>query len=497
MKNRGILLLTVLMILSLGGIIVIQYRWISNAVAEKQKLIDSQVYHVIDDLEQALTDHRAMTFIGDSTHHHMSIQSEIIADDFNFTQILHEGVQLHDNDLAMEIQVVSSDSGFAQTNHQQHIIKRNIVTDKDSITLIHLEEGLGQIESVMQRMKIEFFSDLDSRLDSTNIDRILNEFLIAAGLEKSKSWGIWDSHKERYFIQPSLNQKSNYNIPLFTSDIRHPGRYNLHLTLHNNQLIWSEIWPMIILSALFVLVILAAFLASVRLTLRHKKISAIKSDFINNMTHEFKTPLASISLAADSLIHPGMNPDQDSLKKYVGIIQSEKNKLNLQVERILEVAALQKGVITIETSPASVKSTLDKALGHFSLLIEQNQLSLTVEDFEDFNACFNEFHLENVLINIIDNGIKYSKELPEIKIQVNEQNQTITISDKGIGMTQQQLRHVFDDFYRAETGNIHNTKGFGLGLSYSKRVMMLMKGDLFLTSEYGKGTQAQIKLLVL
>lgn len=490
------------MSIALIGIVIIQYRWIDNAVSEKQKLIDNNVYQAVDKVEQQLNDYRAMSFVMDTIQDETSMQVMAFGSDLDslvteniFTQ---EG---SDSTVKMEIQVMTADqieNWEEETTEGGHFIHRkfeqHIEGDLDSISMVEIQEGLGHIESVINRIKLEVHSDTDFRLDSMHVEALLSDELEASGLGTIQDWGIWDNLEARYVVQPNLPHGIPYDIPLFTSDVLNPGRYDLRLRLDESDLIWSEIWPMILMSILFILIISVVFAFTVRLVVKHKRISAIKSDFINNMTHEFKTPLASISLAADSLLHPNNELNKENVEKYVEIIKQEKNKLNNHVERILEVAALSKGSLEISIDRVNADEVLQKALDKFQMQVEKGLVVINKPKTSGLTVQANPFHLENVLVNLIENGIKYSDDSAELVVDIDSNSSSITVQDKGIGMDQKQLSKVFDNFYRAESGNLHSTKGFGLGLSYCKLVIEKMGGEILLQSKPGEGTTATIKL---
>lgn len=494
MQRRTIPILILLMSISMVGIIAIQYRWINNAIAEKQELIDNNLYQAVTDVEQQLTDHRAINFLGDSLLHEIGV-----VDLMNLGGALPNmeiSDEFADSTIKMEIQVMSSDDAHhweGDDHTVTHQYERKIETDNDSLSYVFIQEELGHISSIINRIKLEVQEDGgDHRLDSAHVERLLAEEISTKGLGDLKTWGIWDNHKETFVVQPSENEQE-YSIPLFTTDVLNPGRYDLRISLNKSNIIWKEIWPMILLSLVFILIISTVFAYSIKLVIKHKKISQIKSDFINNMTHEFKTPLASISLAADSLLHPNTEINQEVLQKYVAIIQAEKNKLNSHVERILEVAALNKDAVEIKLEQVNVGTILQKAINNFQLQIEQNMLSIDSESVDDMLVTANAFHLENVLVNLIDNSIKYSDDPAEVSIKVDRLNNSISVSDKGIGMNTRQLEKVFDNFYRAQSGDLHATKGFGLGLSYCKLVVDQMGGEISLDSKPDQGTSATIK----
>ncbi|UKN03242.1 HAMP domain-containing histidine kinase [Paracrocinitomix mangrovi] len=494
MQKRIIPILILLMCLALAGIVYVQYRWIDKAVTEKQALIDNNVYQAVNNIEQQLTDYRAMAFIGDTIFNdigspfiHSSAGSEM-------EQIIYRSQS--DTAVNIEVKVMSSsDSDKWDKDEQvfQHRFESHFISEDDSLELEGIEEGLVQVESLLSRIKLEFLSEHDVRLDSAHVQELLIEEFELKGLGEVNNWGIWDNEKAEYVIYPKNAHTTDYDIPMFTTDVLEPGRYDLQITLNKSDLIWKEIWPMILLSILFIAIITIVFAYSIRLVIKHKKISQIKSDFINNMTHEFKTPLASISLAADSLIHPNTELTKENLEKYVAIIQSEKHKLNNQVERILEVAALSKDALDIPLELVNIMDIMTKAIKQFDLQIEGNKVEIDTSKLTDFTVKANAFHLEKVFVNLIENAIKYSEGKAKIAIISDPKNLSVSISDQGIGMDQKQLSKVFDNFYRAQTGDLHNTKGFGLGLSYAKLVIEKMGGTIELSSKVGSGTKASLK----
>jgi len=486
------------MSIALIGILVIQYKWIDTTITEKKKLIDNNVMLAVSNVEQQLNDHRAMTFISGSDINDFNFES--ISTDVD-TIIRHQEFQ-NDSSANVEIKVMSSFHSSSDSGETHEMIVQNnsnqiIQIDSDSLNLTSWVDEIGQIESLVNRMKIEIHSGEDDlRLDSARVRNLLEKELAANELGKILDWAIYDKEEETFVVYQQKKVKLEYNIPLFTTDVVNPGRYELRLNLNKSDLVLKEIWGMILLSFIFILIITIVFAYSIKLVIKHKKISQIKSDFINNMTHEFKTPLASISLAADSLLHPNTNINRESLEKYVGIIQDEKTKLNSHVERILEVASLNKDSLDISINEVDTTLTIESALAKLKLMIDKHQSNITTNLSAKSLTRANVFHLENVFINLIENGIKYSNEPANISISSIEKQDEVHLifEDEGIGMDSKQLSKVFDNFYRAQTGNVHDTKGFGLGLSYSKLVIEKMGGSIQLESNLGKGTKVTVKL---
>lgn len=255
--------------------------------------------------------------------------------------------------------------------------------------------------------------------------------------------------------------------------------------------VWeSMIWP-IMGGVLFTLIIITAFGLTVHALLRQKKLSEIKTDFINNMTHEFKTPLATISLAVDALRNQKVLAQPEKMDYFSGIIKEENKRMNKHVETILQAALLDKQELKLDMNKVHAHAMIESALNNYQLQINdrQGKVELLFEAKDD-EIIADENHFTNLLSNLIDNAIKYSKENLLIKIFTSNHGKflQIKIQDNGIGMNKETVKRVFEKFYRAHTGNIHNVKGFGLGMSYVKTVIDVHKGRIKVDSTLGKGS---------
>ncbi len=248
---------------------------------------------------------------------------------------------------------------------------------------------------------------------------------------------------------------------------------------------------------LFILIVLAAFFITVRSLFTQKKLNEIKRDFINNMTHELKTPLATISLAVDALKSPKVQGDAKSVDYFSTIIKEENVRMNKHVEVILQSAHLEKKEYQLNKTEVDVHDLIFGVLDSFKLQLDAKPSSINTK-FEAIPSVIeaDEEHILHVFSNLIDNAIKYSKDTIELSIatRVVGTKMEIQIKDAGIGMSQDTVKRIFEKFYRAHTGNVHNVKGFGLGMSYVKWVIDIHKGKIQVQSEEGKGTTITISL---
>lgn len=262
--------------------------------------------------------------------------------------------------------------------------------------------------------------------------------------------------------------------------------------------IMRQMASMIIASILFTIIIISAFALTIRTMLRQKNISEIKSDFINNMTHELKTPLATISLAVDALNNEKVIHDTDKIRYYSGMIKEENKRMHKQVETILQAAKLEKQEdLNLNIHTLDAHAAIDKVAKNLSLQIQEKHGELHLNLMADKSMVdVDEMHFSNIIFNLLDNAIKYSKDAPIIHIttQVNNGMLAIKIKDNGIGMNRETASRAFEKFYRAHTGNLHNVKGFGLGLSYVKTMVEAQNGYIKLESVLGKGSTFTVNM---
>lgn len=263
------------------------------------------------------------------------------------------------------------------------------------------------------------------------------------------------------------------------------------------QFILAEMGLLFISSIVLILTVLVLFWRTTLSLLKEKKISEQTTDFLNNMTHEFKTPLTNIALAGKMLQKDSTLQQEEKIKHYTGIILEENEKLKFQTEQVLSMAALERSETPLHKTELDFHELLQKALKLAHLQIENKQGHLQVNlNAENFIIFGDKTHLTNVLSNLIDNAIKYSKEKPDLLIETSNigQNLVFSIADKGIGIEKIYHDQVFDKFFRVPTGDVHDVKGFGLGLAYTKKIITLHNGLIELQSEKGKGTTFKIIL---
>ncbi len=286
-----------------------------------------------------------------------------------------------------------------------------------------------------------------------------------------------------------------YNKPL--EEVAGKDEVELKLIFPDKrQYIMAEMGTLFITSVILILVVMVLFWRTVLSLMKEKKISEHTTDFLNNMTHEFKTPLTNIALAG-KMINKDSAVNEEKIKYYSGIILDENEKLRLQVEQVLSMTALERGEIPLRKEEVDVHRLIHDSVKYIAIQIENKQGSIKLNlDAHEHVIMGDKSHLTNALCNLVDNAIKYSKTKPELSIQTfnSGQDLIIVISDKGIGIEKEYHKKVFDKFFRVPTGDVHDVKGFGLGLAYIKKIVELHEGSIELQSEKDKGTTFTIRI---
>ncbi len=366
--------------------------------------------------------------------------------------------------------------------------KANIVLARTTETLLADKETCKNIDTGKQEdHTIDSLFRYYMNYYNLHIDYSFEVVRARASVIKGSSRFINDSvPKQVACYQNSLEEMSGKN------------GWKLKLVIpEKNRFLLAEMSIPFISSVILILVVLILFWRTTRSLQLEKEIYEHTTDFLNNMTHEFKTPLTNIALAGKMIIKDSSGRQEDKIKHYSEIILEENDKLKMQVEQVLSMTALERGEIPVQKKPLDFHALIHSAIKSISIQLENQQENLKLNLSADkFMILGDKTHLTNALCNLIDNAIKYSISTPELFIQtLNTDGQLlIKISDKGIGIETGYQKKIFDKFFRVPTGDVHNVKGFGLGLAYVKKIIDLHAGSIVLESEKGKGTTFTIAL---
>ena len=341
-----------------------------------------------------------------------------------------------------------------------------------------------------------FIVMVNSEIDASLLEFLLRNEFEKRGIIADFEYGIFDCSSERMVygnyvpLKTSKEKITGKNLPKWSNQGYYFGVQFPNRAAHviNQMGIWS-------FSSIVLLLVITFFAYTLFVILKQKRLSEIQKDFINNMTHEFKTPIATISVSAEVLKDPGIVHQPERLKNYAGIIEKENLRLKQQVERVLQMARLDKEDLGLKKETVDVHQLIQDSIRHYTMALQERSGVLNSEfSATQVQVQGDKFHLTSVFNNLIDNAIKYCREIPQITIRTMNKNHgcVIEVSDNGIGISQENQRRVFQKFYRVPTGNVHDVKGFGLGLSYAKTIVEAHGGSISLQSELGKGFSFQI-----
>lgn len=384
-----------------------------------------------------------------------------------------------------------------QFSHRVNLALTDVAEKVNNISL----DSSIIVDPVSQLGANHYIVDINEPVNLAIIEAYLTQSFMESDVETDFEYGVYDCVADTLIIGDYMkldsafaakpNRSSTY--PEFISEQSYFGVYfpRIEASIFSQISFW-------IFSSLILAIVIIFFSYTTFIILRQRKMSEITRDFINNMTHEFKTPISTIALSSEVILKVNNGDNSDRINKYAHIIQSENRRLQKQVEKVLQVATLEKEDLTLHKESVDIHEIIRKALGSIHLALDEKQGVVKTElKAIPFQLKADRVHLTNIIYNLIDNAIKYSgKTDPNILIETGNYNQGIVISikDSGIGINPADLKHIFKKFYRVSTGNRHDVKGFGLGLSYVKMMVDKHRGQVSVTSEQGKGTEIKIQL---
>lgn len=359
---------------------------------------------------------------------------------------------------------------------------------------------ISHIQQTVRDLR-EFTRTLGERVSADAVDSVLRREFAHRNLPTEYVFGIVDGQSSRMVItrdgKPADVQGSDYRTVLFPGDIVQKNHTLFVSFPSKREYLMNKNASILGSSAVFMAIIVGSFGWTMRNLNRHKKISEMKSDFISNMTHELKTPIATIELAADALRDPVVSASTDRVQRFLGVIREENHRLRSQVERVLQAAKMERGELVLNVSDIDMHEVIEEAVDAIGLQLESRGGSVDVDlraSITDVSA--DEMHMRNVLLNLLDNAIKYSTDAPRITVRSTNAGShlRVDVTDAGIGISRDNQKRVFERLFRVPTGNVHNVKGFGLGLSYVQSIVEAHGGHVSVESELGKGSTFTIIL---
>lgn len=518
MNKKLFTLLVILMSLSLIGIIFVQAYFINNSLETKEGQFSFNVKKALNYTTTQLADYEYKKYV--------KALNKIISDgrDPDTTAIRNITVYKQDNTTN---QIIVYNTGILEENFKvPSLIDLNI----DSLDLSNFkgktttkiydnnffagdmvtsnEQSFEKVLNMDKLQKATFETQYKSEIKNTPIHQRVTSLDIQNLLSKKLKEDNIDIDFEFAIFHDNIGtkiQSKNFDqslipllgVPIFLDD-NDESDFMLFINFpERKKFIISSIIVVTLLAMLFTLIIIIAYTSALYQLIKQRKISQMKSAFINNMTHEFKTPIATINLALDAIRNPKIISDKEKVLRYLQIIKEENKRMNAQVENVLRISQLQKKQLNISKDRHKLHDLIEDAITHVELIVEDRKGYIKTH----FNAVkssvlANQTYFTNVIVNVLDNAVKYSNEAPQIDVYTENvgNNILLSIKDHGKGMNKAVQKRIFEEFYREYTGNVHNVKGHGLGLSNVKRIVDNHQGMVSVESVKGKGSTFIIKL---
>ncbi|MCB0395968.1 MAG: HAMP domain-containing histidine kinase [Flavobacteriales bacterium] len=528
MNKNVIRLIIALITMALIGLVGIQMYWIHSAIVVKNHRFEQSVTEamnqVVNNLDKARMAKRLEAKLAHSDRRVWHLKLDSIRQALeNSADMISKRMEEHPDSFVIhtpsDIRIEWSGDGVDTmvrefgTDMQFSGKRLNNINDLAVIgrewfqNMELFQEGVFSEEGLMSDLFDEFYqavSPTDEPLipDGLTLDSVVTAELKNKGIDAPFDLGVYDRPSKSFVVvNDGASQekllKSRFKVNLNRNDFfRKPEFLILHFPQRSYYLL-KNMRMIMLTSVVLILVLIFSFYYTISTIFRQKKLSDIKNDFINNMTHEFKTPISTISLACEALSDPQMNPGERTRAHYVNIIHDENKRLGVLAENILRTAILDKGELKLKRSDTSIHSLIEEAIRNTTVMLERKQGKIVSHlDAGRDMLSVDRVHVINVIYNLLDNAIKYTENEPEIHILTRNTSEglVITVKDNGIGISKEAQKKVFDKLYRVPTGNIHNVKGFGLGLSYVKTIVEMHGGNVSVDSQIGKGSSFEIFL---
>jgi len=517
MNKRVFALLILLMSLSLIGIIFVQGYWIQNTVENNREQFSFNAKQILISVSNKI-EYREF----EELYYPLQEILDSIKEPDNkiIQQLLEIGFDkgsfpFADGVLEEDYKLFSSFVDFnMDTVKLKNILNRKaeIIDDqKQSNRIKHRSKSkLDRLSTLtdLQRKDYEIVIDqlanfipIHRRVKKEEIQKLLKKELAERDMKVDFEYAIYSNSLTTRVRSDDFSEDGNdgntFGVPLFVNEDG-SSLYQLYVNFTGkNRYILSTIKGMTILSIIFTLVIVVAYSSALSQLLQQRQISQIKTDFINNMTHELKTPIATINLALDAIKNPKIADNQEKVKRYMTMIREENKRMLTQVENVLRISQLEKNELNIKKEELELHDVIEDAITHVSLIVENREGYIKTHlGALQSSVLANDSHMTNVVVNVLDNAIKYSEGAPKIDVYTENLKNSIVlkIRDQGVGMGKVAQKKIFEKFFREHTGDLHNVKGHGLGLTYVKRIIDDHHGQIWVESERGKGSTFITKL---
>ena len=530
MSKRIFVLLLVLMSVSLIGIIFIQFFFILKNYEENNKQFSINVNYVLEETTSDVERNEFKKYVRKFRDlianealldvDTLSIQNLIIIDENPEKRetIIYKNGVIEENLIIPKTKSYYDDIIDVISERENISIKRlsnqreeKVFSNRRIEDNLSPEQFLLKVGKISKSKEVLFesaYNDISKRNpieerigDINKFEKIIERNLERMNINLDFEYAIFDQDSITKISSEKFDLSNQSYSSLIFKDENDLSNYSLKVAFPGRTpFLLGSLVSVIITSIIFTSIIIIAYVTTILLLLRQRQISQIKTDFINNMTHEFKTPIATINLALSAIKNPKTIVNKEKVKKYLQMIYDENNRMHDQVENVLMISHLERNQLNIEKTKQDINEIIDLAISHVSLIVENNNGNIITEkDADNSMVIGNETHLINVMVNILDNAIKYNDNSPEIFIKTLNigSRVLIEIKDNGIGMSKAVQSKIFEKFYRKQTGDLHDVKGHGLGLAYVKKIIAFHNGNITVDSAVGKGSKFTIQLNTL
>lgn len=507
MKKIFWITLITLFSLAAASLLVVQYVQMRRTVEVSDNLFNISVNNAMDDMIEQLNRLKVEDYIGQNDRYKLlkfkrieelnNRMLDVVKRNYNVfydTTLVNVGTTMIDSVLLLQGVTVSAADSDAIAQYNTLLATRD--------RLLNSPEFYNQFVTDISEYVVDNILTSNS-FNYILLDSLIVNKLMVNGVDIAPYVGVYDLTNDKFLycnkegMEKKLSQ-SPYKYRFHPDGMMSPNEYFILLQFPLSSLLLKENSTIyFVLSLILVLLILILFFLSMRAFFRKEKLDEMKNDFINNMTHEIKTPIATIGLACEMLQDPNIGSDPESNKTYIGIIGDENRRMRMLVETILQSSKMSSKNFQLNLKEIDLNNTIENVAANFKLQISSRQGELKCNlDASPSIILGDELHITNMIYNLIDNAIKYSVNQLEINIstRIEGDNILLCVSDHGLGISKEDQKHIFEKFYRVSTGNVHNVKGFGIGLSYVHQVVALHKGTITVDSTLGEGTTFTVTL---
>jgi len=512
MKKQVLIAIIFVVTLAMASLIGIQVYWIQNSIqlreANFRRSVDEAVNLALSKLETIEFARRIKSSD--------SIQNYLHRQDFEKMPEKRETVNKPTVPDSMILKIDSGIEGSGRVNgmtdvefSKQEIIPVDEPDIPSPVLKMKAEEEIQkqEVESIRrqnmlmnrvmnQLLGAEVRKDIEQRFTAGLIDTLLKEELTIKGITANYEFGVYNPGRNKIVLEKTgkyhdLLLQKGYSFPMMPTFGITSSDFLLIYFPEKSRYSFMNLWAMLIVSMVLVIIIVSAFAYSMFTIIRQRKLSQLKNDFINNMTHEFKTPISTVSLACQALTDKDFPRSDDMYDSYIRIIEDENRRLGIMAEKILQTAILEKGKLNLRVENVDIHLLISEVIKNIAIQVEIRDGSIST-DFQARNSTLkaDKMHISNMIYNLLDNANKYTPRKPQIQVSTRDDAGGILLkfSDNGIGISKVNQKKIFEKLFRVPTGDVHNVKGFGLGLSYVKFVVEKHGGTIEVESEVNKGS---------